>query len=549
MPKVIVLGGGVAGLSAAHELVERGFQVEVYEKRSTRYGGKARSMPDTVTGLPGEHGFRFFPGFYKHLPDTMSRIPFGNNSFVVDNLVPTTQIEMAQENGKQIITPAKATWSLDTLMQAIDNFIKTGLSVNETIFFMKKIYQIVTSCPQRRLAQYELIAWWDFIDANNQSPQYQKILGEGLTRSLVAMQAQVASTRTVGDILVQLMMDSANPDPSMQTDRVLNGPTNDVWLSPWIEYLQGRGVRMVLNSAVQDFQISGQEITGAVVNVGGNPTTVQGDYYVAAMPVERLTAIVAANPNLATASPSLARIQNLKTSWMNGIQFYLKTDVPLDNGHCIYLDSAWALTSISQHQFWPNTDLSKFDNGQVNGILSVDISDWFATGDQVVKKPAEQCTADEVAQETWAQLKAHVNQGSDVVLSDANLVGYHLDPDIRYPRNSAGNASDAEPLLINIANSWQYRPNATIEISNLFLASDYVRTNTDLATMEGANEAARAAVNAILTASGSNQPPCQIWPLTDPPSLQSERDDDLNRFNQGLPWDEPFPWFLKIMSE
>ena len=30
--KVIILGGGVAGMSAAHELAERGFEVEVYER-------------------------------------------------------------------------------------------------------------------------------------------------------------------------------------------------------------------------------------------------------------------------------------------------------------------------------------------------------------------------------------------------------------------------------------------------------------------------------------------------------------------------------------
>lgn len=31
--KIIILGGGVAGMSAAHELSERGYSVEVYEKR------------------------------------------------------------------------------------------------------------------------------------------------------------------------------------------------------------------------------------------------------------------------------------------------------------------------------------------------------------------------------------------------------------------------------------------------------------------------------------------------------------------------------------
>jgi len=51
MPKsVAVLGGGVAGLSAAHELAERGYDVTVYEKKDM-FGGKARSLsvPNTAT--------------------------------------------------------------------------------------------------------------------------------------------------------------------------------------------------------------------------------------------------------------------------------------------------------------------------------------------------------------------------------------------------------------------------------------------------------------------------------------------------------------------
>jgi len=96
--KVAVIGGGVGGLSAAHELALRDFDVVVYEQRDVA-GGKARSM-DAIPGaggrraLPGEHGFRFFPGFYRHLPDTMSRIPYGHNVHgVFDNLVASTQIQ------------------------------------------------------------------------------------------------------------------------------------------------------------------------------------------------------------------------------------------------------------------------------------------------------------------------------------------------------------------------------------------------------------------------------------------------------------------------
>ena len=69
---VVVLGGGIGGLSAAHELAARGYAVRVFEAMDIA-GGKARSVRIPATGtdgrpdLPGEHGFRFFPGFYKHI--------------------------------------------------------------------------------------------------------------------------------------------------------------------------------------------------------------------------------------------------------------------------------------------------------------------------------------------------------------------------------------------------------------------------------------------------------------------------------------------------
>jgi hypothetical protein len=66
------------------------------------------------------------------------------------------------------------------------------------------------------------------------------------------------------------------------------------------------------------------------------------------------------------------------------------------------------------------------------------------------------------------------------------------------------------------------------------LASDYVRTNTDLATMEAANEAARRAVNGILSASGSTQPKCAVWPLKDLPPLAAARAADKGFFDRGL---------------
>ena len=83
-------------------------------------------------------------------------------------------------------------------------------------------------------------------------------------------------------------------------------------------------------------------------------------------------------------------------------------------------------------------------------------------------------------------------------------------------KNPYGDHVNLEPLFINTVGSHRFRPKADFGFDNFFLASDYVRTYTDLATMEGANEAARRAVNALLEHDGSSAPRAHVWPLNQP---------------------------------
>ncbi len=59
-----------------------------------------------------------------------------------------------------------------------------------------------------------------------------------------------------------------------------------------------------------------------------------------------------------------------------------------------------------------------------------------------------------------------------------------------------------------------------------------MKTVTDLATMEGANEAARRAVNGLLSAEGRSDF-CELFPLTEP--LGFLREWDRRRFLRKLP--------------
>jgi uncharacterized protein with NAD-binding domain and iron-sulfur cluster len=515
---VAVLGGGVAGLTAAHELAERGFAVTVYEARD-RLGGKARSLPVPNSGtggrgdLPAEHGFRFFPGFYRHVPDTMRRIG------VDGHLVGAERVLLARAGGRnELITAAHLPESLEDFA-VVSRFVleaATGLGIppHETAIFLERLLTLLTSCDERRLGQWELQSWWSFVGAEQRSPAFRTFLADGLTRTLVAARAREMSARTGGSILLQLIFDLTRAGG--RADRVLDGPTSDVWIDPWAAHLERLGVDIRRDAPVEGIQLAGGRVAGATVA----GATVTADHYVAAVPVEIMRLL--AGPELRAAEPRLKRLDKLVTRWMNGVMFYLGEDVPVVHGHAIYIDSEWALTSISQRQFWRDFDFAQVGDGSVSGILSVDVSDWSQPSARL-GKVAMRCSREEILDEVWAQLTDHLED-----LDAANVVARFLDPAIEFPNPTQ--AANLEPLLVNTAGSWADRPDAVTRISNLFLASDYVRTHTDLATMEGANEAARRAVNGILDATGSAAPRCEIWPLREPAAFAPARALDRVRW-------------------
>ncbi len=563
MPKkVIILGGGVAGMTAAHELIMRGFDVEVYEKQPKYVGGKARSVDVYQTDSPdkeafqdiadtgqaplgGEHGFRFFPGFYQHLDDTMRQIPTPDGKTVIDNLVQVDRVLITRfgehpiktivnfpKNLRDIITLVHSAFTADI------GFTKEDIKQIENI-----LHQLLTSSYTRRIEEYEPISWVQFSKADQMSEAYRKYFAE-VTHTLVAAQADKISAKTAGNILLQLLLLMANP--SAQADRVLNQPTNQAWLFIWRDFLESKGVKYFHHHQVTDFQFVNGEITGVEVNDLGEKRIVTGDYYISAMPVERLAQVV--TEEMKKYESRLATLSELAnyTDWMTGIQYYLNQTANLVHGHVIHIDAPWALTSISQIQFWENYHVQERGKGNIREILSVDVSNWDTKG-ILFDKTAKECTKDEIRQEVWAQIKQSVNVDGKTVLHDDMIEAWYLDRDIE--QNEQGEFVNAEPLLVNVAGTWNIRPEAYTQISNFFLSGDYVRTHTDLATMEGANEAAKRAVNAILQQEGANKKTyCSIHNLHEPNFLLPYRWYDNYRYKKGLAWSPKVPKWVEIAS-
>lgn len=700
--KVVIVGGGVAGLTAAHELIEREYDVTVIERRPF-LGGKAASY-DALVGrekLPGEHGFRFFPGWYRNLPDTLKRIsyqseqdPFFEGRNVLENLVALEATVLAQ----YAKDPIPAVFHLPRSATQVEQFFAfwtglkaIGLPLNEALFFLNKIREFLLTPEDARRERYDNVTWWDFLEADRQSPAF-RVLIEATTRTTIAAKARQASAYTIAKVAIATFLDGFT-----KPDTVLNGPTSDVWLKPWVKFLKRKGVQFEVGLELASIQFadSGRSISGItcnlvveqdylrllhsaqqlfeevcdlgnlgaglnaevaaklrrkeletlevrlremlepfpddrlaepelfpsnvtprngdrlarqlhrglrlvqrccklddeallrVLNPGGSwgrPTTVVGrvpralatiidalraalvdvrvrpeefkaDHFVFALPVEQMAYYVNRSATLTHLAPELRNIVRLSESvdWMAGIQFYLNEPIDLPRGSLICIDSEWALTAVQQTQFWRRAKLP----ASVHAVLSVDISDWNTPG-RFNKLEASRCSKLEVANEVWEQLKESLNRpGQSKILRDEMLLtgakmdgSFALDESIveRFDRKkqSAFEKSAApqlrgrdahdrsgqvpaenalltgnrmtvnlEPLLINRCGSLKLRPDAQTSISNMFLAGDYVNTSTNLACMEGANESARLAVNAILRADSSREAPCEIFGTTD----------------------------------
>jgi uncharacterized protein with NAD-binding domain and iron-sulfur cluster len=309
-----------------------------------------------------------------------------------------------------------------------------------------------------------------------------------------------------------------------------------MWIDPWTAYLEHLGVRFHPVEICTGLSVAGGRIEDARF-AGG--TVARGDHYVLAVPLEAAQKLM--SEDLAPLDPQCDRLRTANmdelVSWMIGMQFFLREDVPLARGHLFFPDSPWALTAISQPQFWRNTVglfRQHYGNGEVGGLISVDISEWNKPG-AVVEKKARECSKEEIKTEVWWQLKAALNGSgpNQQTLTDDLLHSWHLDADLEFSEGKA--RTNHSPLLIHPPGSWALRPEAASAIPNLCFAADYVRTHTDLASMEAACEAGRRAVNAILEREHSTAERVPIWPLEEPAMFEPWKKLDADLYRVGRP--------------
>jgi uncharacterized protein with NAD-binding domain and iron-sulfur cluster len=313
---------------------------------------------------------------------------------------------------------------------------------------------------------------------------------------------------------------------------MLDAPTDEAWITPWTHFLSGLGVHLRRGLTVTRLQLhDGRVVAADAHDARGRRHRITADWFISALPVER--ARQTWGPAIRAADPQLARADQIPTGWMTGIQFYLDHPFPIVHGGIFgCLDSEWAVVTVSQSQLWKRDLAADYGDGRVREKLSAIVCDCDTPG-RLYGKPAKDCTRQQVANEVWAQIKRHLEWSGSPKLTDDMLVSWFLDPGIVSHRDQI--TGNEDPLFLPTVNSWANRPTAATRIPNLFLAADYVQVDFDITSMEGANEAGRRAVSALLGQAGSRESRPQVFERQLPAEWKALRDLDDHRYQQGQP--------------
>ncbi|BBZ61065.1 FAD-dependent oxidoreductase [Mycolicibacterium monacense] len=302
---VAVLGGGIAGLTAAHELADRGFDVTVYEPRHderiglgpeppscyppVKLGGLAASQYSTVgthdgsnaelrpfpgrRGAPrkpgravaGEHGFRFFPAYYLHIWDLFQRIPvyerielpgsdirfLPTSRTVLDNVRRVVTQGTTVEGKPSLVFPREAPRSLAEFLGTVNQLRELGFTQADVSTFVSRLLRYLVTSPHRRARELQNLSAYDFFVGRDSAtgvprfsytPQFDTVLRE-MPKVLAAFDSNWGDARTNLTTYLQLQLQMDRRDN--KADGVLNGPTTESWFDHWYRHLTALGVRFV----------------------------------------------------------------------------------------------------------------------------------------------------------------------------------------------------------------------------------------------------------------------------------------------------------------
>ncbi|MES1986955.1 MAG: FAD-dependent oxidoreductase, partial [Pseudomonadota bacterium] len=285
---VAVIGGGCAGLSAAAALIEKGFQVTVFES-SSQLGGRARTVLVENNSLMHllDNGQHILLGAYRETLKLLRKVGVDEEKAFMR--VPL-QINMQAAPIKSIFSLKSANYLPSPLNMLVGLIACKGLSISELIAAIKFMVYLRRSRFQitgdKALEQYLI--------EHEQPTKLIEMLWEPLCLAALNTPIAIASTQVFLNVLKDSFSNDSLTTSKKNSDFLL--PRLDlskIIANPIAHYLQENGAKIKLNRRIRQLELE---------NDGFSLTTRDGkaffSHVVIAAPAARLDKLIESIPKL-----------------------------------------------------------------------------------------------------------------------------------------------------------------------------------------------------------------------------------------------------------
>jgi squalene-associated FAD-dependent desaturase len=446
LASVCVVGGGLAGLSAACALADAGFKVTLFERRPY-LGGRASSYEHPGTGETVDNCQHVLLGCCTNLVDFYRRIGSEDKIRWFDHL---TFIEpggrRSEIRSSSLPAPLHTSWS----------FLKAAsLSFRDKLAISRGMLAFMNRLPEDT---NENFASWLRRHGQTQGAidRFWKVvlvsaLNEDLERTSVRYAAQVFR---------ESFLKSAEAG-RMGVPRV---PLTELY-SNAVNYIQDRGGEIRFRSSVDAFSTSPTGIT-----LGTTSGEFRSDYVLFAIPYFALLKLLASNNGGVGAQHQLAEmLQRFESSPITGIHLWFDSEIT-ELEHAVLLDRT------IQWMFHKSKLQARTSAEQQGSYVELVVS----SSKSLVEKPRQ-----EIIDLAVKELAEFFPEVGGATLLKATVV------------KEINATYSAQPL------SDRYRPASATAWPRVFLAGDWTATGWP-ATMEGAVRSGYKAAELIAQATGSS---------------------------------------------
>lgn len=490
MKTVVVFGGGIAGLTAAHELAVNGYKVILIEKEAI-LGGMAAGKRNN--GVPSECSWRAFGAFYKNFDQVAKRIPISSKKTVYNNLTIPVKQNVLYDNPRRQYTPSLidkfVTWYYTMQYTTSNNrryeFHKTNLMkfLDSSNFASEDL-------------KFELL---DRVGANNFGFERDKVSMGSILRLPLLCDTKYMHTHKLDN--------NTCYKHAYEPFHLLNQPINEAWFNPWESYLKKEGVEFIKQSSLYKIHYDGNHITSCdVIDANNNITRILCDEYV--LCINPFTAEQVFNRSrkphyfrdrMTDLFIQHSHLNNGSMSIQVGMMFGFKNKIKLTNPKEWYImaNSEFNITFYPCDYHW---DKNVYLGDNIQSLWNITASSGNVKGN-LYNKPMHQLTKDELLNEVIHQLIRSKDLQKIIYKNNGR---YLTKEDITYKHiwhewnNKNGLLLQDNYKWGNTSKNQEFRPGQTTSYDNLYLGGAHTKTTIDIWCMEGAVESGKRVADSII---------------------------------------------------